>query len=659
MSIAKEETRPGSLESIGSARSVDEAHRLQEEGEEAGSVPEVISSSRSSSSSSSSREPRPSACPPESSKAPAAVVDDDQDRRNPQYIPKRGVFYEHDDRIDSSEEDEDNEDEVKSLPEGSPSLSEMGGEEGNKVKASSSSSREPKTSTVPTISASSAARRLPKSESASKWGHDKFAEGDQAPKTKDELVSVYGYDIRNEDTAPRARRRRKYGRGPNKYTRKWENEDAYVKSGGRGGKNPSRGGGPLGKKTGKRIPDGGGEPFKSPQSNHDENTSSSSSSTPHNTMNNTTTSNLHNIKESRKEEPPKPLLPKESKNSPSLSSNNSTSHHPHHNYNNNDSHGHNHNSNNNNHHHHSSNTLNNSSSHRGHRNAPSDSSNPRLEGVEKALSRTHIHHSHHSNHVHNNNTNNKPPRRSMENKAPMPIGALQSSNAEPLKPKRYSSQRHRNVIPPPKEDYYKQRSYTANKSYSNPPTTFPAGGFNPPPPPTGAYINPPNGAAAAAANYGHPPSVQYTVPVTVPVTVPLTMSLVQPEGCFTAGVPLGGSNPPGILPPPPLAVPPPSGPPNGGGYAEVRGGVTYFNPTAQAPLILRPVVNKRPKAAIPIIDPSNLSSSSSSNNEEEDSSNLSGAPAKQEDKSDKTEQEGEVVELTNNTSNSNSNEIST
>ncbi|QQP36243.1 Protein piccololike [Caligus rogercresseyi] len=165
MSIAKEETRPGSLESIGSARSVDEAHRLQEEGEEAGSVPEVISSSRSSSSSSSSREPRPSACPPESSKAPAAVVDDDQDRRNPQYIPKRGVFYEHDDRIDSSEEDEDNEDE---------------------------------------------------------WGHDKFAEGDQAPKTKDELVSVYGYDIRNEDTAPRARRRRKYGRGPNKYTRKWE-----------------------------------------------------------------------------------------------------------------------------------------------------------------------------------------------------------------------------------------------------------------------------------------------------------------------------------------------------------------------------------------------------------------------------------------------------
>jgi hypothetical protein len=25
-------------------------------------------------------------------------IDDDEDRRNPQYIPKRGTFYEHDDR---------------------------------------------------------------------------------------------------------------------------------------------------------------------------------------------------------------------------------------------------------------------------------------------------------------------------------------------------------------------------------------------------------------------------------------------------------------------------------------------------------------------------------------------------------------------------------
>ena len=32
------------------------------------------------------------------SAAGAKPLDDDEDRRNPQYIPKRGGFYEHDDR---------------------------------------------------------------------------------------------------------------------------------------------------------------------------------------------------------------------------------------------------------------------------------------------------------------------------------------------------------------------------------------------------------------------------------------------------------------------------------------------------------------------------------------------------------------------------------
>ena len=42
------------------------------------------------------------------------------------------------------------------------------------------------------------------------------------------------------------------------------------------------------------------------------------------------------------------------------------------------------------------------------------------------------------------------------------------------------------------------------------------------------------------------------------------------------------------------------------GYAEVRGGVMYFNPSAQTVGFHpehRTVLNKRPKAAIPIVDP--------------------------------------------------------
>jgi len=117
------------------------------------------------------------------------TLDDDEDKKNPQYIPKRGMFYEHDDRIDPADEVEGEEEEEK------PELK----------------------------------KKVWKADAAEKWGHDKFMEMEQTPKNGDELVAAYGYDIRNEDNAPRARRRRRYGRGPNKYTRNWEDEDAYVK----------------------------------------------------------------------------------------------------------------------------------------------------------------------------------------------------------------------------------------------------------------------------------------------------------------------------------------------------------------------------------------------------------------------------------------------
>lgn len=38
---------------------------------------------------------------------PNRKVDDDEDKRNPQYIPKRGTFYEHDDRTAQEEEEQE------------------------------------------------------------------------------------------------------------------------------------------------------------------------------------------------------------------------------------------------------------------------------------------------------------------------------------------------------------------------------------------------------------------------------------------------------------------------------------------------------------------------------------------------------------------------
>jgi len=44
-----------------------------------------------------------------------------------------------------------------------------------------------------------------------KWSHDMYDEQEQMPKTQDELLETYGYNIRAELEAPRARRHHKYG----------------------------------------------------------------------------------------------------------------------------------------------------------------------------------------------------------------------------------------------------------------------------------------------------------------------------------------------------------------------------------------------------------------------------------------------------------------
>ncbi|XP_017798145.1 PREDICTED: protein CASC3 isoform X2 [Habropoda laboriosa] len=122
---------------------------------------------------------------------PQKKLDDDEDRRNPQYIPKRGTFYEHDDRTTDEVAD---------------------------IAVESQNERETKEKKV-------------WKDKEDRWDHDRYNDEEQAPKSHEELIAVYGYDIRNEEGPPRARRRRRYGRGPNKYTRNWEDEDAYGKTG--------------------------------------------------------------------------------------------------------------------------------------------------------------------------------------------------------------------------------------------------------------------------------------------------------------------------------------------------------------------------------------------------------------------------------------------
>lgn len=48
-------------------------------------------------------------------------------------------------------------------------------------------------------------------DAINKWSHDMYNEHEQTPKSRDELMISYGYDIREESEAPRARRHHKYG----------------------------------------------------------------------------------------------------------------------------------------------------------------------------------------------------------------------------------------------------------------------------------------------------------------------------------------------------------------------------------------------------------------------------------------------------------------
>ncbi|XP_061567539.1 protein CASC3 isoform X2 [Cololabis saira] len=80
---------------------------------------------------------------------PGQRLDDDEDRKNPAYIPRKGLFFEHDVRGHPQEEER---------PKGRN-------------------------------------RKLWKDEG--RWEHDKFREEEQAPKSREELIAIYGYDIRN------------------------------------------------------------------------------------------------------------------------------------------------------------------------------------------------------------------------------------------------------------------------------------------------------------------------------------------------------------------------------------------------------------------------------------------------------------------------------
>ncbi|XP_024117990.1 protein CASC3 [Oryzias melastigma] len=115
---------------------------------------------------------------------PGQQLDDDEDRKNPAYIPRKGLFFEHDVRGPAQEEER---------PKGRN-------------------------------------RKLWKDEG--RWEHDRFREEEQAPKSREELIAIYGYDIRN-GAGPAYRRQprqnssqgrdKRWREGAERPARSWQN----------------------------------------------------------------------------------------------------------------------------------------------------------------------------------------------------------------------------------------------------------------------------------------------------------------------------------------------------------------------------------------------------------------------------------------------------
>jgi protein CASC3 len=126
-----------------------------------------------------------------SSDQAAKPLDDDEDMRKPQYIPKRGAFYEHDDRLGSDEES-------KAVADRESVKSDTSSQPVKSVKPLTISNKK---STPVRVTKDQVESKVLNMDS-DRWGHDMFREEEQKPKSREELMTSYGYDIRNQDAGP-------------------------------------------------------------------------------------------------------------------------------------------------------------------------------------------------------------------------------------------------------------------------------------------------------------------------------------------------------------------------------------------------------------------------------------------------------------------------
>lgn len=133
----------------------------------------------------------------QSDEAEKKKLDLDEDVKNPQYIPKKGVFYEHDDRSHDVEGDKQT------------STTSKKGDDGNEVKESPGTK---KLLSQDKQNDNRRGNRRQQRTDSERWGHDLFRDERQKPKSKNEQGTPFGYDGRHERSG---RNQGDHRRGPN------------------------------------------------------------------------------------------------------------------------------------------------------------------------------------------------------------------------------------------------------------------------------------------------------------------------------------------------------------------------------------------------------------------------------------------------------------
>lgn len=167
---------------------------------------------------------------------------EDEDEKHPAFIPRKGLFFLHDDRIDQEYENAPSgpKMDIEMAKEASPleSEPELEEEEGEKENWAEKEEEDPLKAQEREREERARKKAERRANLGDKWSHDKFEEQQQQPRSLDELVERYGFDIRSLPADADFSKLESDENSPGKRTRPQRRNPSGPKRGGMRNQNP-------------------------------------------------------------------------------------------------------------------------------------------------------------------------------------------------------------------------------------------------------------------------------------------------------------------------------------------------------------------------------------------------------------------------------------